>query len=172
MKKEKNLFFNNKQQCNLVIILAGFIGLYFSGKWLFGELQYISIKREFNLDIPWFTEAPLILFLVGIFLISLMLTIAYLSDFNFKKFINTTDLKRILRVGVLFNISLVFLTFLVEGMNLSRDIAGFLIVVLVFISYRFGFKKGSINFIFFLISLLLISALFFLLFLYLRYDFV
>lgn len=154
-------FFKNDQQYNFLVLLSSIIGLWLSGKWIIHEIKFVSIKLDFDLDISWGVQAPLMFFIAIIFLVSLLLFFSSIKICEPKELITNVPWKRSLIIALIFNIVIALAVFINTYLQIKNyDFAAMFVFMVLFFLYIYGAKEHGINPIFFLVIVLIISAIF------------
>jgi hypothetical protein len=152
----------NEQQISFIILLASILGIYFGGNWLLSDIKTISTLWELDMEISWMVYIPLLLFYSTVFLFSFFVFVGSILEFKSKEFLEVTPWKPTLILIVIFNLIIVLATLLNEYiLNIQNEGVSSLIVISLLLGvYYFGAKKQELNPTFFLVSLVLLSGVF------------
>jgi hypothetical protein len=152
----------NKQQISFIILLASILGIYFGGNWLISDIKTISTLWELDMEISWMVYIPLLLFYSTVFLFSFFIFVGSILEFKSKEFLEVTPWKPTLILIAIFNLLIVLATLLNEYiLNIQNEGVSSLIVISLLLGvYYFGAKKQKLNPTFFLVSLVLLSGVF------------
>jgi hypothetical protein len=157
------------QQNTVTLILASFIGLLLSGYWMFHEVRFVSTMNEFDQDISWLLQAPLMLFISVLILISLMLFIGSIGQFSFIELKKEVAWKKLFTTILAFNAIVFLFAWLNTYFQLSNNlITQIFMIVLLVVFYIYASVKQKINPIFFLLCLCAVSSV--LLYIFLGVD--
>ncbi len=151
----------NKMQQNVVLVtLASSIVLYLSGSWMFGEVRFVINMSEFNQEISWLLQVPLMFFILILILGSLFLFIGTVTEFRFKEFVAEVPWKKLIGSIFIFDGIIAAFMFIHVYFDIQRSFIGQLLVVVLLVTvYIYGAIKHGINPIFFLASLVATSVL-------------
>ena len=148
------------QQNVVTLTIASLIGMYLSGYWMFTEIRFVSTMSEFDQDITWLVQAPLMLFILFLILLCFMLFIGTVGEFSFIELKAEVPWKKLIATILVFDAIIVAFMFIHVYFDLQRSIIGqFLVVVTLVSVYVYGAVKQRINPIFFLVSLCAVSSL-------------
>ena len=148
------------QQNIITLLLASVIGFFLSAYWMFTEIKFVVNMSEFDQDISWLLQVPLMLFIVVLILVCAVLFIDAITRFNFQVLRAEVPWKKLIGTILVFNAIIVIFMIIHVYFDLERSlIAQFLVVVTLVATYIYGAVKQGINPIFFLVSLLTVSVL-------------
>jgi hypothetical protein len=152
----------NKQQISFIILLASILGIYFGGNWLFSDIKTISTLWELDMEISWMVYIPLLLFYSTVFLFSFFIFVGSILEFKSKEFLEENSWKPTLILIAIFNLLIVLATLLNEYiLNIQNEgISSLIMISLLLGVYYFGAKKQKLNPTFFLVSLVLLTGVF------------
>ncbi len=149
------------QQNIVVVILASIIGLFLSSYWMFHEIQFVSIMSEFDQNISWLFQVPLMIFIAILILVSFILFIRTIGDFNFSKLKAEIPWKKLLGIIIVYNFIIIVLILIGDYLKIEKSfIAQLLVVILLVTIYIYASVKYKINPLFFLVSLCAVSTAF------------
>jgi hypothetical protein len=148
------------QQNVVLITIASLVVFYLSGNWMFGEVRFVLNMSEFDQDISWLVQVPLMLFILILILGSFLLFIGTIIEFNFKEFVAEVPWKKLLGSILIFDAIIIGFMWIHVYFDIQKSFIGqFLVVILLVTVYIYGAIKHSINPIFFLVSLVATSVL-------------
>jgi len=148
------------QQNIITLIVASVLGFFLSGYWMFHEIRFVSTMSEFDQDISWLLQAPLMLFIAVLILFSLIIFIDAISRFSFQAFRAEVPWKKLIGTILVFDAIIVIFMIIHVYFDLEKNlISQFLVVVTLVAVYIYGAVKQGINPIFFLVSLITVSVL-------------
>lgn len=151
----------NKHQYNSMLLISTLIGLYLSSKWFIHEMKFILLKLDFSLPISWLIQAPLMLFIASVLIVSLLLFIGSISKCKPKILLENTPWKELFFIATLFNIIITIAIFANTYLKIKNpEFAYIFIFILLFSLYTFVARKYKINIVFFLVTMLAISTIF------------
>lgn len=148
------------QQNITTLLLATLVGLVLSGYWMFHEIRFVSVMSEFDQEISWILQVPLMLFIAVLVVISFLLFIGTLSDFSFRELKAEVPWKKLLGSIIFFDSFILLFMFIAETFDIQKEWIGqSLVLVLLVATYIYAAVKQKINPIFFLLSLATVSGL-------------
>jgi hypothetical protein len=156
------------QQSNFVFFIISSIMIYAMYSWLMHEIESIYVKSELDMDIVWIIQAPLMIIISIVGLISLLVLISTIVSFDFKEFFLQIEYKRTFSIIVIFNIVILSLVYIFEYFShfLSEWVASLVMCAIMVVLIRYINKNTQINIIAFLVLLILISSLFWFIIIY------
>ena len=148
------------QQNLITLIIASALGFCLSGYWMFTEIKFVVNMSEFDQDISWLLQVPLMIFIVILILVCLMLFIDAITRFSFQALKAEVPWKKLFGTILVFDAIIAIFMLIHVYFDLERSlIAQFLVVVTLVATYIYGAVKQGINPIFFLVSLVTTSVL-------------
>jgi hypothetical protein len=148
------------QQNIITLIVASVLGFFLSGYWMFTEIKFVVNMSEFDQDISWLLQVPLMLFIAVLILVSIVLFIDAITRFNFQDLKAEVPWKKLIGTILVFDAIIVIFMIIHAYFDLEKNlISQFLVVVTLVAVYIYGAVKQGINPIFFLVSLLTVSVL-------------
>jgi len=148
------------QQNIITLIVASVLVAFLSGYWMFNEIRFISTMSEFDQDISWLLQAPLMLFIAILLLSAVIIFIDAIARFSFQALKAEVPWKKLFGTMLVFNAIIVIFMIVHVYYDLERSlIAQFLVVVTLVCAYIYGAVKQGINPIFFLVSLATVSVI-------------
>jgi hypothetical protein len=148
------------QQNIITLILASVLGFFLSGYWMFTEVKFVVNMNEFDQDISWLLQVPLMLFIVILIFLAVIIFIDAITRFNFQALRAEVPWKKLIGTILVFDAIIVIFFIIHIYFDLEKNlISQFLVVVTLVAVYIYGSVKQGINPIFFLVSLLTVSVL-------------
>jgi len=148
------------QQNIITLIVASVLGFLLSGYWMFTEVKFVVNMNEFDQDISWLLQAPLMLFIVILILVTAILFIDAITRFSFQDLKVEVPWKKLIGTILVFDAIIVIFMIIHVYFDLEKNlISQFLVVATLVAVYIYGAVKQGINPIFFLVSLLAASVL-------------
>jgi hypothetical protein len=146
------------QQSIITLILASLVGLFLSGYWMVHEVRFVLVMSEFDQDISWLVQAPLMLFITLLILGLFMLFIGSIGEFNFAKLRLEIPWKRLILTILAFDL-VIFILFLAnEHLKFKESwIYTTFVAILLIVVYVVGVRKHGVTPLFFLISSFVVS---------------
>lgn len=147
------------QQNIINTIIASIIGFFLSVYWMLKEVRFVSTMREFEQDITWLVQAPLMIFIAFLILLSAMLFMGSFGSFSLSDFKEEVPWKKLLVSILVFDVVILALALLNVYFELAENLVSQIVVlVTLVVFYIYSVVKYKINPIFFLVSLCLISS--------------
>jgi len=147
------------QQNVVLVTIASLVVLYLSGNWMFSEVRFVLTMSEFDQDISWLLQVPLMFFILILILGSFLLFIGTVTEFNFREFVVEVPWKKLMGTILVFDAIIIGFMWIHVYFDMQKSFIGqFLVVVLLVTVYVYGAIKQGINPIFFLVSLVTISV--------------
>lgn len=147
------------QQNLITLIIASAIIFYLSGYWMLHEVRFVSTMSEFNQDISWLLQAPLMLFIAILLLLAVIIFIDAITRFSFQDLKAEVPWKKLFGTILVFDAIIAIFMIIHVYFDLERSlITQFLVVVILVATYIYGAVKQGINPIFFLVSLISVSV--------------
>lgn len=148
------------QQNIINIIIASIIGFFLSLYCMLKEIRFVSIMREFDQDITWLVQVPLMVFIVLLILLCTMLFIGSFGSFSVSAFKKEVPWKKLLISIFIFDAVILVFAFINIYFELATNlIAQIVVLVTLVVFYIYSVVKYKINPIFFLVSLCIVSSI-------------